>query len=558
MDKNKNSLSIIARILKLFSCLFSKICMIIKSSIKSLPLDSVIFTACFLCFFSLSMLLIWRYPFNPFVDEPVIMSSAVIYHHHNDLNWNFQEWFEERKEIISHRAYYYVMDILLFIFPPLVASKAFLSLVILLLPISMMFFFQSIGKSKWLSLSGFALSFSYNMNMGYFPFLMGVPLWPLGLFLIENNSKHFKCWKAALIALLVYISSYIHYFFAGFLLLTYFIWTILSSPNWKKCLTGLITLFVPVIILYMISSHSIMRSGIHEIWNVRINLDLVEKVKNLQTKYFMTWTKNGLDAISSLFLTISVFLALLLRPVPNPNYHMTSGIWHKFRGIRFEIMLIIIIVFYIICPNALGSPFNAFDIDSRYPVFFGIMLSGLPWFKERKIKDLKFHIPIILFTAFHLCSLIPPFYAFGKDAAPMKEVTEVIPLGSRVFPAFIHYEFNTDNSKKLSFYDFHRNVNLHLPEWVTALRGGYNPYTFCSNNFHIFRCRKDLPSPPGNNRIAITSQQLMNYDYLLLYENYLPGEQSPQNLKLLLEKYAILQKRKGMWSVWKIKHPNLK
>lgn len=512
--------------------------------------EKTLFWAFFVLLIYMSLSLIWSYSFNPFVDEPSVVSSAVAFHYYDDTKWGFKEWYRYNEKSISHTAYYRIMALLFFFFSPITASKILISILVLAIPLSMLSFFTVIGKSKWLSLAGFALAFNDVLNMGFIPYFMGIPVWIVTLFLIEHNNKAFKWWKILLLTLIVACSPYVHFLFSCCLIATYFYWTLMTYSDRNRLIAGLSIPSAALVVFYLIYSNRFVGLDIATAMNAMRRVPLLETVTSLSSVRLLVWTKDGFDALSGLMLLSSVTVVLVVKPTKGPSTE--GGLWGKIRSYKSEILMMLFLGASLLGPNWLDHPYSIYDIPSRLVIYVAVLFVGTPWYREQKIRDVTVFLPLLLVVIMQLYSLREPFFQFGKEARFLEDVSEEIPLGSVVYPAYIHYDMNPVGTKNFGYGDFYRSINFHLPEWVTAIRGGYNPFTFCDHPFHIFECKKKLPAPGSHARALISPEQISNYEYMVLFENYLPGEKIPDALLLLQTDHLEFVTRKGRWSLWKV------
>jgi len=83
------------------------------------------------------------------------------------------------------------MMLLMYIFPPLVAEKILLSVIIALFPLSFFYFLDAVHKGKNLyGFLGFLFSYNYLLHMGFYSFSASVPMcfFALGYFMKHKEN----------------------------------------------------------------------------------------------------------------------------------------------------------------------------------------------------------------------------------------------------------------------------------------------------------------------------------------------------------------------------------
>ncbi|NOZ01404.1 MAG: hypothetical protein GXP54_05885 [Deltaproteobacteria bacterium] len=132
-------------------------------------------------------------------------------------------------------AYYYVTSWLSYLFELETANKVVLSIYILTFPLSFLYLLRSFGRSKWLSLFAFPLTYNAMFAYGFVAFVMGMPLLLAGVgayrrFMDEPIDAPFSRhgWlSAAAFVLAFFVHAHI-YLLMGMLCFT--LW-ILASPR---------------------------------------------------------------------------------------------------------------------------------------------------------------------------------------------------------------------------------------------------------------------------------------------------------------------------------------
>ena len=175
-----------------------------------------------------ALYLIWMCRYPPFIDAANVAYSGEVMH---DL-WRggaiYGKWYAFRPGVISHTVFYRLYHWLRFLFTPIVCIKILSSAGVLGLPLAMRPLLRRLNRSPWLCLPAFALAFNTNLNMGYLPFVIGIPLIPLALTLIESIAERPRLWRWGLLLILLVASLWFHFFLTAILVPLAALWSILA------------------------------------------------------------------------------------------------------------------------------------------------------------------------------------------------------------------------------------------------------------------------------------------------------------------------------------------
>ena len=165
------------------------------------------------------LLPVWMVTYFPSQDGPSHIYNAQVfktYHHHHNfrirdvyqLNWSpFPNW-----------SGHLLMALLMYVFPPLICEKIILSLCVLGLPLSLLYFLHSIDKRKILfALVGLVYSYHYLLMMGFYNFSLSIPIFfsTLGYWWKHFSKLTFK--RLLIFYILLMLTYFSH--FQSFLLL---------------------------------------------------------------------------------------------------------------------------------------------------------------------------------------------------------------------------------------------------------------------------------------------------------------------------------------------------
>ena len=121
------------------------------------------------------MLLIWTTRLFPFTDLPNHLAAATILRHHRDPACSFADYFDV--ELFLRPNVFHILFCSLKLFPSVeFANRLFLSLYVLLLPFSALFFTGRTGGDRWHSIASFVLLYNLSVSWGFVGFFFSIPL----------------------------------------------------------------------------------------------------------------------------------------------------------------------------------------------------------------------------------------------------------------------------------------------------------------------------------------------------------------------------------------------
>ncbi len=131
----------------------------------------------FLLMVLLYILPIWVFKYFPTQDGPSHIYNSFVLRHYNDPDYRFSEFYEIRKSPIPNWASHASLMLLMYLVPPLVAEKIFLTGYIVLMAISMLYLLNAVeGGRTPLVFIGFPFIYNYLFLMGFYNFSLSVAL----------------------------------------------------------------------------------------------------------------------------------------------------------------------------------------------------------------------------------------------------------------------------------------------------------------------------------------------------------------------------------------------
>ena len=132
---------------------------------------------------------IWIFPYFPTQDGPAhVYNAKVLRDYHDTDNHEIREAYRLNLRLFPNWTSHASMTALMYIVPPMIAEKIFLTVTVALLPLSLCYLLGAIDRRHVLfSLVGFIFSHHNLLHMGFYNFALSVSL---GLFTLGYWWKH--------------------------------------------------------------------------------------------------------------------------------------------------------------------------------------------------------------------------------------------------------------------------------------------------------------------------------------------------------------------------------
>ena len=121
---------------------------------------------------------IWIFTYFPTQDgENHVYNAYVLKELHKHENYRLREVFKLNLTLFPNWTSHIFMTLLMYVFPPIVCEKIFLTFCIVLMPLSLFYFLSVVNRDKMIfGLLGFIYAFHYLLHMGFYSFALSVPM----------------------------------------------------------------------------------------------------------------------------------------------------------------------------------------------------------------------------------------------------------------------------------------------------------------------------------------------------------------------------------------------
>ena len=154
------------------------------------------------------LLPIWLFPYFPTQDGVSHVYNSQILTEYNNPDYQFRDYYEINWYPFPNWLSHFSLAVLMFVFPPLIAEKIFLSLYVILFPLAIYYFLNAVQRGRYaLVILSFTFVYNYLFLMGFYNFAVSVPLFFLALGYWWKHKDAMNRNRIILLNLLIVITS---------------------------------------------------------------------------------------------------------------------------------------------------------------------------------------------------------------------------------------------------------------------------------------------------------------------------------------------------------------
>jgi hypothetical protein len=375
----------------------------------------------------LHLIPIWGFEFIPTQDGlSHVYNAYLLKEWRNPEFTKFREVYNLNLTLFPNWSNYAFFVVALYIFPPLIAEKLFVTICVLLFPLAFYYLLGAIDKRlRIFGVLGFLYSYNYLLHMGFYNFVLSVPLCLIGIGYWWKHRAHFQITHAVVLYLLLittyfsHLSSYTLLVFAlSFLAGIYFLSRIKFElrEGLKSFLLFIVTLTPAYFILLktVLSNPEERKSSYRtfdQLWNYFVDM---KSLVYFNDDYVpVSWVLLG-------FISLCAVWTLIQRIREKRLFEAEAG---------FLLLAIILIVLYFRLPWAYGPP--AWINDRVHLFIFPILLG---WFLVPKHRWLKHSLVAIMLvlSVWHIGLTLRDYHLLNKDMKEFMSGTHLIEPNSVV------------------------------------------------------------------------------------------------------------------------------
>ena len=294
------------------------------------------------------LLPIWIFPYFPAQDGVSHVYNSQILTEYSNPQYEFRDYYEINWYPFPNWLSHFSLAILLFVFPPLVAEKIFLSLYVILFPLAIYYFLNAIQRGRYaVVILSFAFVYNYLFLMGFYNFAVSVPLFFLALGYWWKHKEQLNTKRAILLNLLVVVTYFAHLISYAFILFSIALLAFLHfKRDFKRILiTGCYLLPAAALILVYLPTSDLLAGEPPEFTLERVG-ELFANLMGMHVLVAYTDPPSWLSAAVSAFM---IFLGVVTiwqnRKEAMPT-HAGQKAFLCLAGVLFGL--------YFLLPNAIG------------------------------------------------------------------------------------------------------------------------------------------------------------------------------------------------------------
>ena len=310
------------------------------------------------------LLPIWLFPYVPTQDGVSHVYNAQILTEYRNPDYQFRAYYEINAYPFPNWLSHFALAMLMFLFPPLIAEKIFLSLYVILFPLAMHYFLNAVQPEQnessrralqarpspkpALVILTFTFIYNYLLLMGFYNFAVSVPLFFLTLGYWYRHRDTINVKHAALLNLLIVITYFAHLISYTFILFSIALLSLLHFPrNFRHiCRTGLSILPAALLLLVYLPTSDLLAGEPPEFGLSRVG-ELLENLLGL--KFLIAFNQ----AQALIAYAVSAILIFLTASTIWQN-RSTSPRTRVHAPRAFLILCGVLFGLYLILPNSIG------------------------------------------------------------------------------------------------------------------------------------------------------------------------------------------------------------
>jgi hypothetical protein len=464
-----------------------------------LPLVWIVLTA-------LVLVPVWHQRVLPMLDTPNHLALARGWHNFHDPSWNISQFYELRLRAVLYMLFYVFIHLAMYVVPIEIANKLFLSLYLILFPLSVLSVARALKRSPWLALGAFALAFNQNWIYGFSSYLMGTAFFFFAIALLINylrDDGRWRAWLLGVLCVMMYFAHVLPWFTFGLCAIA------LLALNWDKGLRVMwaAAAMLPSLILALLA-----------VVNDRAERAYMKTGESLTASWrdFPTDVKEFPRRVMELFpgKLDYVVLSVIALTVVGLALWYGVGKSHEQRETRWlKWILIVLGITYLSLPYNVSKPLSWWYISPRLPSLIAPLLLLVPLVVVEGRKRLLF-VPLIVACVVLPLKLARLYRDFSNRNAAFMRLVEEVPRGKSCFVAYRGMMRGSGSEEKSGDPATSAPVYWHWTSWPMALRGGFGPHVF--DQGVPIRPVNPLMAPPYNQADMFDIRLAPEFDYYLV------------------------------------------
>lgn len=377
------------------------------------------------------LLPVWLFKYFPTQDGPSHIYNVQVLKEYGNPDYNFREHYDLNLSLFPNWLSHILLLFLMTLFPPIIAEKIFLSIYIIVFPISIFYFLNSIERGKNLiGFMSFLFIYNYLFLMGFYSFAISVPLFFLILGYWWKHKENITVKRIVILNLFMtalyfahLISHIIIVMSISFLSILYF------RRRIRKILITLgCVLPSSILALIYLPSSDLLSGETPQIGLSRIPQLLKELVS---MRVLVSYNEN--QSIIAYLVSVSM-LYLFIHTLWKEKINRKGGFFERFSSKDcFLFLCFMMLILYLILPWSMGP---GGWINDRIAILAALGI--LAWFREGDSRKWKgaFTVLVILISLVNIAYIT--YYCKILDDELHEYTSEVQKIGNNkvILPFF--------------------------------------------------------------------------------------------------------------------------
>lgn len=377
------------------------------------------------------LLPIWLFRYFPTQDGPSHIYNSHVLREYYSSKYNFRDYYKLNLSLFPNWLSHFSLALLMIVFPPITAEKLFLTIYVIIFPLSIFYFLDSINHSqKLIGLMSFLFIYNYLFLMGFYNFAISVPLVFLTLGYWWKGKEHITIKRVLILNLLLVVIFFSH--LISYVLIMVSI-SLLSLAYFRQRVKKILITFgciLPssILLLNYLPSSNLLSGGTPELGLSRTP-QLLRELISMRT---LVSYSEGQAKIS--YVVSALILCLFIYTLWKDKIACSGTFLKRFsQKDYFLLLFFVLFILYLILPNSLGP---GGWINDRIAIFASIGI--LAWFREGDSKWWKYTF-LVLVTIVSLINVAYIGYYFKTLNREIKEFTsenQIIEKNKVILPFF--------------------------------------------------------------------------------------------------------------------------
>lgn len=456
---------------------------------------------------ALALVPVWHQRLLPMLDTPNHLALARGWHNFHDPDWHISDYYVLRIRAVPYFLFYLSIHLLLYVFSIEVANKIFLSLYLILFPLSVLSLARALKRSPWLALGAFALAFNQNWIYGFSSYLMSTVFFFFSLAALlrwlDEGRQRTLVWLLASCAL-CYFSHILSWFCFGLCAIAILL---LEWRNWRRGLLAAAALS-PTVALALAAwleeraERTYMKTdAFTALWR-----DFPTSVMEFPRRV-MELFPGSLDNWVLATVALTVIGLLLWKGVKR------GELADERVTLRLRWVLIMLGLAWLSLPYNITKPMSWWYVSPRLPSLMAPVLLLLP--SVSLVSWRRFLLlPMIAMSIALPLQLARLYRDFSNRNAPFMRLVAELPLGAKTMVVARGMMRGSGSEEKSGDPTTSAPVYWHFSSWPMALKGGYDPYIF--DQGIPIRPKALLKAPPWGSVDTFDIRQAPDFDYYIV------------------------------------------